>query len=328
VDLETNKILSKEIPTSGPYRITSTSADKISFSKQDPLLHAPDQIRFEYQNPESLTKDIAGFDISTVIAGNEAVFSSAELRSISERLTTKFAPASRFADLLLNPEVGPFRDKKCRQYFAREFRKAYERLPERSQPVEASLFTMVLPGYLSVKELEEGNALSAADVEKCRASFHGSEIAWAHRAGKGSSLFISALKRAVERVGAKLAVPLVTENYKDAETWFTAGKISVFGGGSGFWAFDPAGDLKMLFTPNLHRILKFVSQDHYLQALIVDLRADPNDYAKVNRHLFDQATDNIYTHFRRFYASPNKSLLADISVSVTSPAPWQVFEVK
>jgi hypothetical protein len=327
VDLESNK-LCKEIPTSGPYRITNSTADRIFFSKQDSSLASPSHIRFDYVKPHDLPTAIGSFDDHTVVAGSEANYSTPELRLIEERLTTKFAPASRFAALLLQPEVGPFLDKKCRQFFAREFRKAYEGLPERSQPVEASIFTMVLPGYLSVEELEQGSPLSASDAEKCRASFHGSEIRWAHRVGVSGSLFISALRQAVGKVGAKLAAPIVVDSIKEAENLFVTGKISVFNWGSGFWAVDPAGDLKMLYTPNLHKALKFSSQDLTLQSLIMNLRDDPKDYAKLNRHLFDHATDNIYTHFRRFYASPNKSLLGDISVSVTSPAPWQVFQVK
>ena len=50
--------------------------------------------------------------------------------------------------------------------------------------------------------------------------------------------------------------------------FFVEGKVNLMGFRTGFWALDPAGDMKMLLTPNLHKTLYFVQQDKKLQKLM------------------------------------------------------------
>ena len=110
---------------------------------------------------------------------------------------------------------------------------------------------------------------------------------------------------------------------------FSKGDISFFPAGSGFWANDPVGDLKMLFTPNLHKPLNFITKDETLQKLINDLVEDQMNtsfYFAVNKYLHDEALFNVYTHVRRFYFSKNKSNLKQIPHGSAAPTPWQVFE--
>ena len=102
------------------------------------------------------------------------------------------------------------------------------------------------------------------------------------------------------------------------------------GSGSGFWAHDPAGDLQMLFTPNLHKALNFVTQDEKFQNLIRDaVNNSENEsyYKAVNQYLYEEGLINIYAHVRRFYFSKNKNFLKKSPLGYSAPTPWQVFEL-
>lgn len=331
VDTENNKIACKEIPASGYYRIAEKSKDAVLFVKRDDAkidgLKVPKKVRFEYISAEDLPKNFGSLDDMTVFAGNEVTYPSSDLQTIEEKFSTKFTPASRFSILLLNPRVAPFNDKKCRQYFSKKFRESYSELAGKSQPLEASIFTKILPGYLSVKELGADKQLSEKDMAKCKSTFATAKISWGYSAGEKRSIFIDTLKKTVEKIGMKPSDPIVAENRKDLADLFADGKISVFSASSGFWALDPSGDMKMLFTPNLHKALKFVSDDSTLQKMISELDSGKGNYALVNRYLHDEATFNVYSHLRRFFASPSKKLLIDVPFAITSPAPWQVFKV-
>ncbi len=329
VDTESNKITCKEIPSSGYYRIAEKSKGTILFAKRDDAkidgLKVPAKVRFEYISAEDLPKSFGSLDDMTVFAGNEVTYPSAELQNIEEKFQTKFTPASRFSVLLLNPKIAPFKDKKCRQYFAKSFRESYSEIAGKSQPLEASIFTKILPGYLSVKELGGDKQFSEKDIAECKSAFAKAKIGWGYAEGEMRTIFIDTLKKTFEKIEVRPSDPTVAANRKDLADSFADGKISVLSGSSGFWALDPSGDMKMLFTPNLHKALKFVSDDTKLQKMISEL--DSGTYAQVNRYLYDEAMFNVYSHLRRFFASPSKKLLVDVPFAITSPAPWQVFKV-
>ena len=86
----------------------------------------------------------------------------------------------------------------------------------------------------------------------------------------------------------------------------------------------------MLMTPNMHKTLKFVSDDQKMQNLIKNLKTtnlSKAAFTELNQHVYQESRFNIFTHVRRFYAAKNKSVIAEAPVSITSPAPWQVFKV-
>lgn len=331
VNLETGKITCPDIPESGYYRIAERSSDSILLIKRDETkiagIKAPAKIRFEYIGAEELQQKVDILDNMTVFAGNESMYSEAARQKIENSFLTRYTPASRFSVLLLNPAVAPFKNKKCRQYFAGQFRQSYSEIAGKSQPLEASIFTKILPGYLSVKDLEKESTLSDKEVRECKAAFANTKISWGYPDNEKHSTFIDALKQTLTKVGVKTTDPIVVTDRKEMADQFVAGKISVMNGSSGFWALDPAGDMKMLFTPDLHKALKFVSGDVKLQEMISELSGGQSAYSKINKYLHEEATFNVYSHLRRFYASPNKNLLVDVPFAITSPAPWQVFRI-
>lgn len=332
VDPTTNKITCATIPASGRYRIEERTKDTFLFSKrgnggQGSVAKLPEKIRFEYIRPEEVIGRASEMDGLTVFAGNESMYSVSDMKSIEDSFSVRFTPASRFAVLQLNQSVRPFQDRACRRYFAMKFREAYQEAVGPTRSVEASVFTKILPGYLASKDLEAQNQWASNEIERCKEVLAKEKIRWGYPESEKDSVFVSVLRRTLRTIGNDHSEPTVTTTRKELSDLFVDRKIDLFNGSTGFWALDPAGDLKMLFTPNLHKPLQHVSEDAELQKMISELETDPSSYARVNRYLYKEARFNVYTHLRRFFASPNKKLVADVPIAITSPAPWQVFRV-
>lgn len=328
VDTTTNKVICQKIPESGPYRIASQNTDSIQFNRRLPRdVETPEQIRFEYVSSADLLKHIPQFDDKTVVAGNESFFTPAILRELERKLSVRYTPAARFSVLQINQNVVPFSDKRCRQIFAKEFRAAYREVAKDAL-IEGSIFTKILPGYLSFDELGSSMSISAKDLDECKKKLMKSDIPWGYAETEKDLLFFDVLKLTFQRLGIKPTKTITVPTRKEFSDLFATGKVAFFNAGSGFWALDPGGDMKMLFTLNLHKPLRHVSEDSKLQKFISRLEEDKSAYADVNRYLFDEARFNVYAHLRRFFAAKDKTLIGEVPFAITSPAPWQVFKVK
>lgn len=331
VDPLSNKITCGQIPTSGYYAITERSERSISFRRSGTgPIHgelAPDQIRFQYvTTKEFADKKIAGDD-SSIFAGNEQMYLPKDMKTIENGFTVKYMPAARFAALLLNPTTELFKDEICRRVFAETFRSAFAEVTGRSAPVEASVFTKLVPGYLSSSDLTKGavKAISDSERKRCEGLFSRSKIAWGFTETERSSTFVAVFQATLARLGIKNSEPQLGRDRAEMFDWFAQGKIAAINLSTGFWALDPAGDVKMLFTPGLHKPLKFLSDDRELQNLIAGLTGEEKSYAKLNQYLYEKGLFNVYAHLRRFYASSCEAALKGVHFAISSPAPWQVF---
>lgn len=326
VDLSTGKVKCDEIPVSGYYRMLRKEKDSIQFVGRGEVVDSaqrPERIDFLYIPAIEVAERIKTLPKNAVLAGNEGSYMPSALRALESQLSFKFMPAARFADLDFNPDVEPFTDKRCRRFFAKAFRAAYADVTGKPERVEGSIFTKIIPGYLSLEQL--GKAGSDKDEAACLKKIRSGQIRWGYVRGE-KSIFVETLERTFKNLEIKASEPRVVENRAELTQFFVEGKVAVLGSGSGFWAHDPLGDLKMLFTPNLHKGLQFVSRDHELQSLIGKALSGETDPKVVNQYIHDEAIFNVYAHLRRFFASPSKDLLSDeIPFAITSPAPWQVF---
>lgn len=326
VDIATNKLSCTTIPSSGRYILEKRDQAVLQFTKHAHTLDkkAPQRINFEYVKPSELADRLSNFDERTVIAGNELSFTAAQMSAVEKSLNTKFMPAARYASLHINHAVGPFKEKACRKLFADTFRSAYnEAFKEDSH--EVSLFTKILPGYLSLQEINKA-PLSTGDEKTCRDTLSKSKVSWGYPESEKDAKFFVALKAAFERLGMKIDSGVSFADRKQFAEAFAEGRIAFYYGGSGFWALDPSGDVQMLFTPNLHKPLQHLSGDTRFRQLVDKLDSNPEAFRELNRFVYTDARLNIYTHVRRFFASKNKALLGEVPFAITSPAPWQVFE--
>lgn len=329
VDPITNKITCAKIPESGPYKIVSQTPSSILFEKRSVEISktTPAQIRFEYVSAADLPKSASKFDERTVVAGNESFFTPATLKEIEGKLAVRYTPAARFSVIQINQNVPPFHDKNCRQIFAQTFRTAYHEMAK-DAPIEGSVFTKILPGYLPLKELESPTPLSPKEIADCKDKLKKTNIPWGYAETEKDMIFFEVLKLTFSKLGIKPTNPITAATRKEFSDIFAEGKVAFYNAGSGFWALDPGGDMKMLFTPNLHKPLRHVSEDSKLQNFIGRLEHDKSSFGEVNRYLFEEARFNVYTHLRRFFAAKDKALIGEVPFAITSPAPWQVFKVQ
>lgn len=336
INLDSNKISCAEIPSSGYYKMTSKNESEIIFERSSYLnnlnLQIPYKIAFKYMNSQKAIENLSLMDLNTVISGNEVRYSVDELKKMNSELTMSYMPASRIAAIIMNPNSGPFADVHCRQIFAKAFRSVFEKISNNTRKIEASFMTDLLPGYLNSKELSASvdNQLSDEIIKSCKLKLEKQPVKWLKTKSNPNSIFVQIMEKVFDELNIKKSEPIVLENQKNEEEMFFKGEISLVGFQTGFWAFDPAGDIQMLMTPNMHDPLDFVSGDAELQKLIKGLKTETNEktpFIQLNNYIYEKSLFNVFTHVRRFYASKNKSLLTETPVAITSPAPWQVFKV-
>jgi hypothetical protein len=329
VDPKTNKISCKSIPESGPYKFEAKTSDTVSFARRPNEIDVsiPQKIEFKYLATTDVPKRIGQFDSRTVVAGSEADYTSDALKGLETSLKVAFMPASRFEALLINKEVPPFGDKVCRQIFMQKFRTAFQAIAN-GRVSEGSIFTKILPGYQSLEAMQSAVKVESKEIAECKKKFLGTVIPWGFDEGHRDSTFVKAITSALTELGVTASKPLAVSTRKEFTDSFAGGKIAFYNAGSGFWALDPVGDLKMLFTPNLHKPLKQLWSDPKFLELLAGVGEDAASFKALNTYLFDESLLNVYGHQRRFFAAKNSSLFRELNFAITSPAPWQVFKVQ
>lgn len=328
VDTKTNKITCAKIPSSGKYDLISSSNTEVLFQEKT----NGEQINFKYVPAAQLIQNINSLDEKTILAGNELMYSLDELDQLKKAGKILFLPAARFGILQINPNVGPFKNKICRHSFAENFRRNYKSIVKERGISESSIFTGIVTGYLSSDDLKKHSALkvSQGEYNECLDAIKASPIYWGYVENEKNSSFTQALTQTLSDFGQANIKPKLFKSRKEIAHAFIENEIAFLGSSSGFWAHDPSGDLQMLFTPNLHKPLDFVTTDSKLQSLIRDVVNNPEDesrYKAVNQYLYDEGLINIYSHVRRFYFSKNKAFLKKSPLGYSAPTPWQVFEL-
>jgi len=289
------------------------------------LKGAPLSLRFLYATPQEFSSAITSTDQNSVVTGSEVQYSASALAELGKIGTLAALPAARFAALQINPSNKPFDNKSCRLFVAQKFRETFKTLGAGHVSSESSIFTKLLPGYM--KETELAKQLGKPNDKDCEKALHLTEITWGYVSSEKQTLFVAALRQTLE----SLKIPNKSVEYgsrKEMADAFSDGKIAFMSASSGFWAFDPSGDLQMLFTPNLHKQLRFLSADTELQTLIANAKKlkAADSFKAVNSYLYGTGLFNVYAHTRRFFWSNNPKFQKSIQFGNTAPSPWQVFE--
>lgn len=314
-------------PTSGFYRLSGINEADHHFElneaakTENPGL--PQNITLRYLNHSVQQADLIALKDGAIVIqlmdyrreqsfGGEAGFARVE------------QPNSRFSVFLLNPNSNLFGEAGCRRAFAERLR---SNLQNENSQSEASLFSRILPGFLTSSQLQSADPLSKSTIQNCESHFERKTIRWMRGTTNATIDFEAALSKTAEQL--KLRLEIADEKSpRERYDAFVAGQLDITLGGSGFWAFDPVGDVQMLLTPNLHKPLKFIAQDPKLQAMLngLEFESDPNPrLQQINRYVYEQALMNVYAHSKRIYLVKNVSNAGNIPVAITPPAPWQVF---
>lgn len=331
VDLKTNAITCKDIPFSGHYQLVQKQKNQLDFEiRNESKLKGSvaNKIQFQYRTASEVFSDTAKLPDNSIIQGNEIKLSLEEHKYLTNKLSTSFLPAARIALNLLNPNIGAFKNRKCRLVYAEAYRQAFSELTNGDYKVESSVFTDVIAGYRTSEDLRgEYNALSKSEVENCISEIRRNPPRWAQTEDQSDEVFRLIAQKTLELLGVENVTPLKLTDRKSEIEAFIKGDISVMGASTGFWALDPAGDIQMLLTPNMHKLLQFVSNNDQLQKMIQELDGSTLAFEALNQYIYNDAKMNIFAHVRRFYASSKEGSISELPMSITSPAPWQVFNL-
>ena len=331
VDLNTNKIICDEIPTNGRYSISHKADRAWTFVKNDRFnfFEGPEKIIFEFWEKEkNILEKIKTIDENTVVHSNDAVISPKQKEGLMPDFKIYDMAASRFSSILMNPETKSFRLPECRRTFAMAIINTYADVNETL--AEGSLFPVIIPGHIGIYELGQNfKTTPQEDLAKCGDTFKKNPP----RLGIiGQTELKIGRHQLVERAYSSLGLERPEINtfkgFAELDDAFLKKEIDFIFFNSGFWPMDAAGDLQMLFTPNLHKPLYFVSKDKKFQGMIEEIVKNPNDeklYRQLNQYLYNHALMRAYAYSQRFYLSKNHDFLNGLPLGVTSPAPWQLF---
>ena len=334
VDLATNKIICDEIPTNGPYSIAKKEDKAWTYVKNERLnIEGPKQIIFEFwEDEKNIVERLKTIDENTVVHSSDAFISDKQLKELQSEFNIRDLPRSRFVSVLMNPNSKPFQRPECRRIFATAIINAYSEIHE--VLTEESIFSNIVKGHLSIEQLKKNSQKATdGDLKRCRGIFQKHPPRWASSEDiKQLEIKIGRfeyVKKAWSSLEIKAPEIKTLSNYDELKGAFVEGKIDFIFFASGFWPLDVGGDLQMLFTPGLHKLLYFVAKDAKFQAMIEKAVRNPNDtelYESINQYLYDNALMRAYAHSKRFYISKNRNLWSNLAIGITSPAPWQLFK--
>lgn len=286
------------------------------------LSYLPGPLRQADLEPLSGSNVVASVQSHGTVPEQEQSYSRIGLHRIDQ-------PSTRFSLMLLNPGHPAFGERECRWLFAERFRAELDPMDGAFQ-FDASLFSRIVPGYVSASELRRGIELTPEQERKCRHHLRGSKVRWMPTVGSDDDLLRTALTKVARAFDFDL-VELAREPRNVHFEMFASGELDLSFGGSSFWPFDPVGDVQMLFTPNLHKPLQFVSDERELQKLLsgLEFEANPSErMGRINRFLFTNALFNVYAHSRYSYLVRGQDVSRTIPIAITPPAPWQVFDAE
>ena len=336
VDLISNKLTCDTPVSSGYFRLQKKEQGGRSwvFERRKEYQELenkklPDLLAIEFWSPESVIKNLPQLDSNTVIRTHESSYTPEDLSLLKMHTQQSTRNGSSFGCFNLNPKVKPFQELGCRKVFVDLFREQYQKLFQSSLPLESSLFTRLLPGYLQQSEFKKYEVKNRPD---CLEKIKNNPPLYANLIGHNDfSLFHKTMVKVYEKLGVTNINPIEINTRKEMRELFLAGKISLFVSSSQFWELDPGGDLKMFLTPNMHPPLKFVTEDLQLQALVsqVDSTEDPIKNRKyfedINLFIYDQALLNVYSHFQMLLIAKKGRDFNSLKYSLTITKPWDVF---
>ena len=328
IDLATGNIQCEDIPTSGPYTIQSITENEIKFqrSSQQTIygLHLPQEIQFIYKPIDEILnkRQLSG---NEVVATNEARLTKEQMQQLVDRFKVNKKPSSRFSILLINKKSQLFANNNLRAWFAQQFRQAYKDV-NHLDSMESSIFTKILPGYMTHEELSSQLAgLTAPSTEEIKLL---ENLQWIDSVSSYPHLLREPLQKVFTDLGLTLPEPLNFENAKQFEQAFSMGQIDFMYATTGFWPLDPVGDIQMLFTPHLHEALEGVWSDANLQNLLSSLNDSQNDFEMfkdVNKYLFKEAYFNVFGYHARFFILSENQIDRILPMGITTPPPWMLF---
>lgn len=337
VDIEKNALKVSQPPSSGFYRVLSMKKPSLELELrtdiQRPQAKMPERIVLKFVSAEELENVLlSGLPDHSVAMTKNNRHAPKNYLNIKEKTEFRSLQSTDISLLVLNPSSEIFRTPACRSAFSHEYRKRLLSSEAGNFGVEGSLFTKVLPGYLELRDLETRANTNKSKHDKCIEHFKGAKVTWFKHQKSGNNM-ISTLEETFASLGFKATG--VSEVEGGVLKAFTENRIDAVFLSTGFWATDTAGDLKMLFTPGLWYpgFLDNLTHDQGIKKLVENLEIEENGakrkvlFEELNRHVFEDATINVYQHPKLFFIYSKNNRFMPPPVGMMEPAPWQLFQL-
>ncbi len=322
LNLLTGEMTSASPPASGYYRIEKKSETEITFLKRD-LPRAVQEVVYNKINFKFLSIDEAVSVLNcprTIVVSSETNFVCSKRRNEIDSRQMQWTPSSFFAFLAYNPNLEPFNSQETRSYFSMRTRQALKE-SNLGFTVESSIFTNILPGYLSSIELEQ------EDGELSRL-FEGKIFKLYKFSNSKMEPLFNAIIQAARAL--KMELKIISDPPVDCLIDdFLEGEYNLVFANSCFWELDPVGDLSMFFSKNLHKLLSFswcekelyekleILEDE-IESKMIDLKM-----IEINKWINQRSLVSPIIHFKRLYLTSPDIRSLDIP-AITVPTAWQL----
>ncbi len=323
-----NTLKCEKPPFSGRYKL----GDNV-ITKKNKKAAFPSFIKFEartegvpktmwiaFMSPARIIEYANDYNEKTIIKANEIDIPNFQKDTLLKKLKVYSGPRLLYSVITLNPRSKTFQDKRVRQYFAMKYREAVQ---EYGFEAEGSIFTKLLIGYLPLSELKK-SIPPFSKKEEAKILEHLKKFPPIFLKDEGTILhpFVYILSDTLKKMGVPERQPMEKGEYDDL---WNRGEISLRPASCGFWPIDPTGDIRMVFTPGMHR---FVILDEKITKLVANLKNnDKISHEEFNRYIFEDSKMVMTTNYARIFFMSKKSSLY-VPYGISGPQPWFFFEKK
>lgn len=324
IDLDTSKLVCDHPPESGRYRLANkitfgANLSRIDFVSSDESQKTPKNISISYIGNKIIDDFLKTYP-GAIVHTSDLDHSILEIKDFSKNHKVFETPKAWFGVLVMSKYSSVFDHENDRILFRNRFLNNLSKSQHMiTFDIETSLFTEIMPGFVG-KKLEISTSVNLSNKKKV--------LRWVSR-GISNEVVIKSLNDTCAEFSIECEkVPI--EKYKSSN--FNDGSIDLLFGKTGFWAKDPLGDLKMLFTPNLHQDLKGIWSDTELlgrinQAAVLEGNDLSAALKNINSMIYSTGLFNVFAHFKYYYLTDEIRAkdIPWIPQSITEPYPWYLF---
>ena len=301
IDIKSARMTCTSPPFSGDYILEANDPPFFKFRKRSSKKNIPEKLNIVFMSPVRIIKYLDNFKSNHVILANEIDIPPDHRFFIKNKFRDNSIPEVRFFALVLNKRTETFKDKRVRQYFAKEYRATLKNLFGRE---DGSIFTQISPGYIPLADLY-GTIENFTEKEEQEIKNHLKKHPpkWMKNSFANHDPFQIYLKETLKRMGIRESSILPEKDRtKEMELW-KKGAFDIRPTHSGLDTNDPTLDLKMLFTKNMHYFLIDLQDDFQLQKMLGSInhtqvkKMDIDLLKKINQYLFEDSVFSIVANY-------------------------------
>lgn len=296
-----------------------------NYAKEFPRL--PQKILFEHITSDQIFNDDFKLNSNSVVISKEDLYTSNDLLRLEDKFSKYNLAQSGINGLLLNTETSFFKEEIARKLFINTLYKNLKKdINFKKNHLSRSLFPKLLEGYLDDKNLD----ISITDNQNF---IFTNTLNWIYPEALNKD-FLNILIDTCKELKIKTNFTKTKETSESYIKFFEK-KSDIIYFSTGFWPFDPIGDIQMLLTPNFHKTLNFFTSRQKVRTQLTDIgyimkKETTNKLEILNKLFSEESIFNVLKHNRFFYLyeKDESKKYVDMSVKDISGAPWKILSIK